>query len=380
MLKHLMILTVLVALAPVPRQSVESSAQGADKGQSQGNHATAAPTHSLVEQQEQPGASNPHSGQIASEDKEHSVKLTSLPPVTITDKQKTIWDHVLDWGPWAFNFLLVVVGGFQVWLLWKTWQKIGKQAELMEGQLGEMKTQAGLMKAQAQIMNAQAEHMASQVDLMKQQLTEMQIGSATAKLSAEAAKESAEVARSQTIVMKDRERARLIIQSADSPGIWEAEPAANNLHPVVVRLFVANIGPTVAFRARAYAAIEIVKKRSGGLYQIGFQQELPMNIRNTDGLTPPTIDVLGFGREYHSHLMIDDFTAKNLREGEWFLQVSGMLVFTDIYEDVHEFPFRYIWASEGNDNGGHWLTDARWYDIGVAKAEVDADRVTENPS
>ena len=373
MLKHLVIFTALVALAPVPGQSVESSAQVAGKGQGQGNHAATTPTPSLVEKPKQLGASDPHSGQIVSEDKEHSVKLTSLPPVTITDKPKMFWDHALDWGPWVANFLLVIVGTLQVWLLWKTWQKIGKQAELTGGQLVEM-------RAQAQIMDAQAGHMASQVGLMKQQLTEMQTGSATAKLSAEAAKESADVARSQTKVMKDRERARLIIHGADLPEIGKAEPVADNLHPIVVKLFVANIGPTVAFSARAYAVIDIVKERSGGQYQIGFQQELPVTIRNTDGLTFPTVDVMGLGSEYRSHLMIDDSTANNLREGKWFLQVSGMLVFTDIYEDIHEFPFRYVWVSEGNDDGGRWLTDARWYIIGVAKSEVDADRITENPN
>jgi hypothetical protein len=83
----------------------------------------------------QPVASDAHSAQITGEDKEHSIKLTSLPPVTIADKQKTFLDHALDWGPWVSNFLLVIVGGFQVWLLFRTWKTIKRQADIQQASL-----------------------------------------------------------------------------------------------------------------------------------------------------------------------------------------------------------------------------------------------------
>jgi hypothetical protein len=123
-------------MPPIPGQTVKPAAQSADQGQSQGqdNQATASAAPSLVEKLKQPTPTDPHSGQVAGEDKEHSVKLTSLPSVTLTDKPKGFWDHVLDWGPWVSNFLLVVVGGFQVWLLKRTWKTIERQADLLERQ------------------------------------------------------------------------------------------------------------------------------------------------------------------------------------------------------------------------------------------------------
>jgi hypothetical protein len=59
-----------------------------------------------------------------------SVNIDKIPPVTVVP-QKRDW---ADWGYWVFSALLVVVGGFQVWLLWRTLGAITEQANLMERQ------------------------------------------------------------------------------------------------------------------------------------------------------------------------------------------------------------------------------------------------------
>ena len=137
MLKRLAIIAVFLAtLAPMPGQAIKPAAQGGDKSQShsQGNKSAPAPMSALVSKPIDPAPAQPDRAPIAGEDKEHTVKLTSLPPVTLTDKPKSFWDHVLDWGPWIFNCGLVIVGVLQVVLLKWTWGTISRQADLMATQ------------------------------------------------------------------------------------------------------------------------------------------------------------------------------------------------------------------------------------------------------
>jgi hypothetical protein len=172
MLKRLAIIAVLLAaVAPMPGQAVEPTAQGGNnnQNQSQSKQGNPAQALTLVNKSEQPQATEDHSGQIAAEDKEHSVKLTSLPPVTIADKEKGFWDHVLDWGPWVANVLLAVVGILQVWLLLRTWKTIDRQANIMEKQAKDAQdsgaeatrialatAKAAQKSAEAALLNAQA--------------------------------------------------------------------------------------------------------------------------------------------------------------------------------------------------------------------------------
>jgi hypothetical protein len=84
---------------------------------------------------------------IAAQDKEQSVKLTAIPPVTIADKQKTWLDYAFDWGPWVFSAMLVIVGIVGVVLARRTLGTMDRQANLM-------RTQATLMELQAELMRA----------------------------------------------------------------------------------------------------------------------------------------------------------------------------------------------------------------------------------
>jgi len=72
---------------------------------------------------------------VAPKDKEQSVTLTKVPPITIVEKEKTWKDHLFDWGPWVFNLLLVGVGFLQVVLLQRTWATINRQTEIQEANL-----------------------------------------------------------------------------------------------------------------------------------------------------------------------------------------------------------------------------------------------------
>jgi cell division protein FtsL len=104
---------------------------------------------------------------LAAEDKEYSVNLASIPPVTVVQPRKDWTDHLLDWGPWVFNLLLVLVGVAAVYVAHWTRVAIEKQVSLMNRQANLMKQQADLMEKQAGIMKRQARISRKQADMQR---------------------------------------------------------------------------------------------------------------------------------------------------------------------------------------------------------------------
>jgi hypothetical protein len=70
-------------------------------------------------------------GSRHTEDAEHTVGISKLPPVTVNPTKRDL----ADWGYWAFNLLLVLVGIAQVLLLRGTLKVIGRQTDIMDRQL-----------------------------------------------------------------------------------------------------------------------------------------------------------------------------------------------------------------------------------------------------
>jgi hypothetical protein len=271
----------------------------------------------------------------------HRVQVVSLPPKDSFD----LWSLRASIAVAVVGILGVGVG---VWTLFY----IARQAREMRLQRSEMNAQAGLMA---------------------QQLAEMKVANA-------AAEKSAEAALVQIRAMKDRERARLVIQPINTPEIGKPDPVGDRLRPLHVALIVGNDGLTKAFDVRAYAVVKVVDGKRGGSFEIGFQQELPGTIDNTDGGRRLRMTVTQFGMvgnvEYRSPLYADEETATLLREGQKFLQVSGLLTFKDIFEDNHEVAFKHVWVSQGDDigTGRPWRNMSAWYALGVTAEEVDEDR------
>jgi hypothetical protein len=133
---------------PVPGQHSGAASNASDKRaqQHQGEEKTTGPAVSLPTPQLR-DTSNGAQG-VTSEDKEQSVKLTGIPPITIAGKQKTWLDHVFDWGPWVFSLSLVFVGIVGVRLAGRTLRTLDRQAELMKTQAAVMESQTALMQIQ----------------------------------------------------------------------------------------------------------------------------------------------------------------------------------------------------------------------------------------
>jgi hypothetical protein len=158
--KRLAILVLLLAIVqtldPAPGWASTSSGDGSDKNKDQGQskQGTPAPSLPLVKKPIQPVAADQHGNQVGGENAEHSVKLTNIPPITLTnpviiaDKHKPWWDYIPDWGQLGFAGMLATVGCLQVWLLFR-------QEEILRGAREEIHTQARHMKTQVDLMERQ---------------------------------------------------------------------------------------------------------------------------------------------------------------------------------------------------------------------------------
>jgi|GEM_PF-4879594 len=133
MLKWLAIVAVFLAVAqtasPIPRKAPDHPANASSGVQSNGNTnqnptnqnpAIPQPIQTVKERYDGPTG--------AGENKPQPIAIREFPPVSIAK----------DWADksyWVFSGLLVLVGGFQVWLLWRTWKAMQKQTTQLERQV-----------------------------------------------------------------------------------------------------------------------------------------------------------------------------------------------------------------------------------------------------
>lgn len=143
------LLTVAQATVPVPRQTANDPTGTSADSENQGHYSNAQATKSvsLVHENQAP-PSQGHGNAEAHKDDAQTVVIRKFPAVSVSKD----W---ADWGYWIFGLLLVVVGGFQVLLLWRTLSAIKRQVATMETQSGHMTRQLSEMKRQADVMEGQ---------------------------------------------------------------------------------------------------------------------------------------------------------------------------------------------------------------------------------
>jgi hypothetical protein len=149
MLKHLMVLAVLTAVMqaapPIPRQTADHPAAASSniKSQDQSHNNPTAPALPVADAN-QPPAAKRDTGRQGDKDAQNSVVVRELPSVTVNTHR--------DWADWAyflFSALLAVVGGLQVWLLWKTLGAVKRQADQMEVQTKSLKDSVAAARTSA---------------------------------------------------------------------------------------------------------------------------------------------------------------------------------------------------------------------------------------
>lgn len=123
-----MLLAIMQAPSPVPRKAADSPASTTQNVERKRN-ASKAPTPPSVGINSQVKAKSPkrNSSEQSHENTEQPVRVTELPPVTVTGHKRD-W---ADWGYWGFNLLLVGVGVAQAWLLFGTLRAIRRQGVSM---------------------------------------------------------------------------------------------------------------------------------------------------------------------------------------------------------------------------------------------------------
>lgn len=142
-LKYWVLIGVLVlgmqAIPPLPGQAAGTAGPSSRNVEQdgKGKKATAAPALPLAESAK-PIGTDKDSGNVTPNNPEYNVKLSSIPVVTVADKDKTFLDHLFDWGPWIFSLLLVGIGALALKVADRQADLMGKQAELMERQAALM--------------------------------------------------------------------------------------------------------------------------------------------------------------------------------------------------------------------------------------------------
>jgi hypothetical protein len=256
------------------------------------------------------------------------------------------------------NWALVLVGGITGWFVYKTLRAIKKQAEIMEAQATDARESGTQTFA-----------------VLKEQTDNLLISAKAATVTAMAANDSAKAANAQIQAMKDRERARLGIRSIDVPEVFGPERILEGMCHLRVCAYVENLGHSKAFNVRVYGILDIVSDPESCPREKGFLQPFPQII--DEGPRQHLLKLGGFGREFEDVASSGDAMAvskemiREIRDGKAFIQASGKLAYQDIFGDGHTIPFRFVWKSVGDDDGGKWLTRSFWLECNPPSDEQD---------
>jgi hypothetical protein len=197
---------VMQASPPVPRKTPNNPAQTTTQVKSKGTSSQAEPLPAPAKA-DGSGPAKADSGLQHPEDEQHTVGISKLPPVTVTPAKRD-W---ADWAYWGFNFLLVAVGGFQVYLLFRTLHAVNRQAE-------ETGRQVEVTAGQLRAMNEQITEMSVQSGILKESVQVSRDAAKAAQDGANAAKESADATRDsvEAFISKERARLRIVVLPFDS--------------------------------------------------------------------------------------------------------------------------------------------------------------------
>jgi hypothetical protein len=311
MLKRLAILAFLFAVLPTANPALGWASTRAGNGGSnakngsQGNQNAASPTPLLINPQTQAILADMHGSDVTAKitNTEHSLKIMSIPPIAITDIHKPWWEYFLDWGQWVFAGVLACVGWQQVRLL-------KRQEKILFGARKEIHTQAG--------------HMSRQTDLMSS-------NNEVALVAATAAKESAKAANAQIKIMKDKERARIMVNIIRLETLTFGEDGNQIL------MQFENIGPTQAQNVRASGTARVIIKDFDPSdlepFDVGPQEIAPQDVIRANHPSVETYLVFFVPEKWADDLVF--------MERRILIEMRGSVEYEDIFGDRHTTPLNY---------------------------------------
>jgi hypothetical protein len=297
MLRWLAIFAVFFAVtqAPVPTSGQTPNHPANAGGSVQGNGKTdkkpSAPPPPIIQPVQ--ATKEQYDGSTeAGENKPQPVAIRDFPTVSVRK----------DWADksyWLFSGLLVIVGGFQVFLLWRTLGAIKRQAVTME------------KSAQNAVADAAAAAVTTQETL------------AAIKRQADTLEGQTEAALRQIRDTKNRERARLALHPKTI-----TEIVVNDLYPMI-DLEIENVGYSHAFNLRIEARCEITASLTEP--EGGEMQSVAVSIVQVGGERSQTSIALSYDEE------VVCAGAKNLYAHLW-----GSGTYDDVYGDSYPLSFRYF--------------------------------------
>jgi hypothetical protein len=237
-----------------------------------------------------------------------------------------------DWGYWIFSLLLVAVGGFQVFLLWRTLRAIKRQADIMDAQKGIL--QESVKAAEANAKSAEA--------------------------NAIAAKEGAQAASRNVEMFISKERARLRVE------VKPFDIADKVVETHLVKFVITMHGNSSAFITDSGASAYFLPKDA--IHVEGVSEAVMFSIRDLPSTISPNTTPINTC----SFIFIDKdtnaFILPEIENGRLVIGIRGFIKYRDVFDKSRETRFRYSWSLEGGALGAlgirNKLSDGEWIESG----------------
>ena len=254
-----------------------------------------------------------------SEDAQRGMRIRELPRVSITKD----WS---DWGIWAFNGLLVLVGAFQLLVLWRQAKIMKVQAEIMAEHAAHLKGLVTAAENNAKAASDAAEAASKNADFSK-------LNAEATGQNAIAARDNAIAARDNAQILLNSERAWILIDTGDIPDNFE--PNQYSLEVLDVRPIVRNTGRTPGWITRG----------SIRYYTVPDGSQLPAEPDYRGGMADVNVNIIlapnGFIQSMYVPIPFSVFVA--VRQGNPKLYVYGFVDYTDFANRQRQSRFCFIY-------------------------------------
>jgi hypothetical protein len=202
-------------------------------------------------------------------------------------------------------------------------------------------------------LRSQTRHINRQADLMDGQLAEMKAASKTAK---------------------DRERARILIREVWIPLLAMKSEKVKPDIPLKISMMVANDGNSAAYNVRAEGSTFFLEAPivHDGVIDADYDPSDWYRLRIPKALYPisdrvrPTEVQVTHMAEINDEIYepVDAGLVEGLISGAAVLAIAGEITYEDIFGDAHETPFHLVWmAGRGKGGPGIWKERSGWIDL-----------------
>jgi hypothetical protein len=200
-----------------------------------------------------------------------------------------------DWGLWVFNLLLVIVGGFQIWLLFRTFGAIKRQADNMDRQTGILEK------------------------------------------SAKAASDNASAAEANTRTLRNLERPWVLVRMEPvEMAISDLELLDHPAQQMSLKYTIRNYGRSPAWVTKHWSGVKILPLPSD-------ISENPLYLPIERSVDIELSEFYEPGKRRGNTIPIPYSLIFKLIKRSAFLYIYGCIVYRDVWGDSHETHFSFFY-------------------------------------